>query len=48
MSEKYGALNEQGDLGLGFNVFDDEEQKALEKKYAEERKKNVEAEKKNK
>ena len=28
-NQQYGALNEQGDLGLGFDVFNESEQKIL-------------------
>ena len=30
-NEKYGAITEQGDLGLGFDIFNEQDQEALRK-----------------
>lgn len=30
-SKKYGAITEQGDLGLGFDIFNEQDQEALKK-----------------
>ena len=32
MDNKYGAITEQGDLGLGFTVLSEQDQEVLEKK----------------
>lgn len=40
MDNKYGAITEQGDLGLGFTVLSESEQEILEKKLKEDKKQN--------
>lgn len=31
--KQYGAITEQGDLGLGFDIFNESDQETLNKKY---------------
>ena len=42
MGNQYGAITEQGDLGLGFTVLSESEQKVLNEKAEKEKKKDQE------
>lgn len=35
MDNKYGAITEQGDMGLGFTILSELDQEILKKKYNE-------------
>lgn len=35
MDNKYGAITEQGDMGLGFTILSESDQEILKKKYNE-------------
>ena len=37
---EYGAITEQGDLGLGFNILNESDQEIMNKKRKEEEKNN--------
>ena len=41
MSDKYGVITEQGDLGLGFDVLKDKDQKAYNEAVQKESKENT-------